>query len=125
VIAIDVTADDEIGAEFQQKILTVDEFLDFHYHLVVLGVALVGSDLPVQFYFRVPMSVQIEHLEELIGATVGLSPPLKFFMQNGARDGREERPVNREMEKSLRRDILAIGGFDTRPIIIYVEGESA
>jgi hypothetical protein len=125
VIAIDVTTDDEIGAEFQQKILTIDEFLDFHYHLVVLGVALVGSDLPVQFYFRVPMSVQIDHLEELIGATVGLSPPLKFFMQNEARDGREERPVNREMEKSLRKDILRIGGFDTRPIIIYVEGESA
>jgi hypothetical protein len=124
-IAIDVTAEDDIGSEFQQKILTVDEFLDFHYHLVVLGVALVGSDLPAQFYFRVPMSVQLEHLEEFIGATVGLMPPLKFFMQNEADEGREERPVNREVENSLRKDILRIRGFDTRPIIVYVEGEPA
>jgi hypothetical protein len=124
LVVVDVTLDDELGRAFRRKIKTVDEFLDYLYHHAMLAVLVVGADEPPQFYFRLPVSTSLDHLEEIISTTVRLRPNLTFYTQNQWGDGPADEPIGRAVTDSLRKELLAFGRFDHAPFLIFVKEET-
>jgi hypothetical protein len=118
VIVVDVTAGD---AEFEARIATVDEWLDFRYHLVYVGIVMLGSSDPPQVYFRVPAGIALVHLDDIVSANAGISPPLKYFVREGA--GPALAPIDRVKNYSLRGPVTAVDGWDQHPVILYVAEE--